>query len=113
MLVASTFAGCAGVFGFDATSGSLGWHANGALRHPAALPTAGDGYVIPSPWRERRSNFGSDELVGLLTRAARAVEQTSPEGTPSSETFPVVAGARRSSTDRTRTVAMWTSSSTW
>ena len=70
--------GCAGVFGFDGTSDSVGWHANGTLRHPAVLPQVGDGYVIPSPWRARQSNFGSDELVGLIVRASRAVAEAYP-----------------------------------
>jgi penicillin-insensitive murein endopeptidase len=70
--------GCAGVFGFDGTSDSGGWHAGGVLRHGAVLSKAGDGYVIPSPWRERQSNFGSDELVGSIVRATRAVARSYP-----------------------------------
>ena len=70
--------GCAGVFGFDATSDSGGWHANGYLRRPAALSKTGDGYVIPGPWSERQSNFGSDELVGAIVRATRAVARAYP-----------------------------------
>lgn len=70
--------GCAGVFGFDGTSQSVGTHANGALRTPSSLPAVGDGYVIPPPWRERRSHFGSDELVGALVRATRSVTRVYP-----------------------------------
>ena len=70
--------GCAGVFGFDGTSDSGGWHANGALRHPAVLPKGGDGYVIPPPWSQRQSNFGSDELVRAIVRTTRAVARGNP-----------------------------------
>ena len=73
--------GCAGVFGFDDTSGSVGWHATGALVRPALLPVAGDGYSIGAPWRERDSNHGTDELVGAVVRAARAVARLAPGGT--------------------------------
>lgn len=66
------------MFGFDGTSDSGGWHANGALRHPAVLPKVGDGYVVPGPWAERRSNFGSDELVGMIVRATRGLARTNP-----------------------------------
>jgi penicillin-insensitive murein DD-endopeptidase len=71
-------AGCSGVFGLDGTSDSGGWHANGFLRKPAVLPGTGDGYVIPAPWAERQSNFGSDELVGTIVRAARTVGRAYP-----------------------------------
>ena len=70
--------GCAGVFGFDGTSDSGGWHANGVLRHPSELRRSGDGYVIPPVWAARDSNFGCDELVGALVRATRAVSRWSP-----------------------------------
>src|ERR1044071_4783466 len=36
-------------FAFDGSSASLGWHANGTLRAPAALPVEGDGYLVPAP----------------------------------------------------------------
>lgn len=74
-------AGCAGVFAFDGTSDSPGWHANGTLRRPATLPLTGDGYSIGTPWRERESNFGTDELVEAVVRAARAVSRLAPGGT--------------------------------
>jgi|GEM_PF-6405152 len=70
--------GCAGVFGFDGTSDSAGWHARGTLRHPAVLPFEGDGYVVPPPWRTRQSNFGSDELVALIVRVSREVANAYP-----------------------------------
>ena len=71
-------AGCSGVFGIDGTSASLGWHANGTIRHPETLRVAGDGYITPLPWRIRQSNFGSDELVELVVRTSRSVAQSYP-----------------------------------
>jgi penicillin-insensitive murein endopeptidase len=70
--------GCVGAFAFDGTSVSVGWHANGTLRRPAILPRQGDGYVIPHPWAARQSNYGSDELVGLIARASRVVTEAYP-----------------------------------
>jgi penicillin-insensitive murein endopeptidase len=45
-----------------------------------ALPVAGDGYLVPGPWRQRNSNHGTDELVGVVTRAARGVARDSGGG---------------------------------
>lgn len=73
MLSAAAGLGCAAPFCEDLSSVSLGTHADGALRRPAVLPIAGDGYLIPAPWRQRSSNYGTDELVGLVTRASRSV----------------------------------------
>jgi penicillin-insensitive murein endopeptidase len=69
---------CAGPFADDGTSASVGWPAGGGLRRPLRIPSKGDGYVIAPPWRERQSNYGTDELVGALVRATRAVAWTSP-----------------------------------
>jgi penicillin-insensitive murein endopeptidase len=62
----------------DFSSASLGTHADGALRHPAELPFDGDGYTVPKPWRSRHANFGTEELVGAVVRAARAVDRELP-----------------------------------
>jgi penicillin-insensitive murein DD-endopeptidase len=51
----------------------VGWHANGTLRSPEVLPLEGDGYLVAGPWRERQSQFGTDELVTTMVRAARIV----------------------------------------
>jgi penicillin-insensitive murein endopeptidase len=59
---------------------SLGTHADGALLKPAELPLDGDGYTVPGPWRARHSNYGTDEMVGVLVRAARSVDRTLPGG---------------------------------
>lgn len=56
----------------------MGWHARGTLRGATRLPATGDGYVIPHPWRERESAFGTSDLIGALVRAARNVERTRP-----------------------------------
>jgi penicillin-insensitive murein endopeptidase len=78
VLLAFTSVGCAGVFGFDGTSESVGWHSGGSLRHPSVLPHSGDAYAVPLPWRERQSNLGTDELVGTIVRATRAVAKMYP-----------------------------------
>jgi penicillin-insensitive murein endopeptidase len=80
-LGAGAAGGCAGSLALDGTSASLGTHSDGALRNPAELPLDGDGYSVPSAWRARHSNYGTDELVGLLVRAARAVDRELPGGT--------------------------------
>jgi penicillin-insensitive murein endopeptidase len=72
--------GCAAAFYYDGSSASVGTHSDGALRQPARLPMDGDGYTVPTPWRVRNSNFGTDELVGLVVRSARAVDQRLPGG---------------------------------
>jgi penicillin-insensitive murein endopeptidase len=59
---------------------SLGTHADGALRSPVVLPLDGDGYTVPARWRPRNSNYGTDELVGVLVRATRAVDRRLPGG---------------------------------
>jgi penicillin-insensitive murein DD-endopeptidase len=74
-------AGCAGPLAFEHGSASIGAHADGTLRHPAMLPFEGDGYSIPVPWRVRRANYATEELVGAVVRAARAVERDAPGGT--------------------------------
>ena len=73
-------AGCAGPLAIDGGSASLGTHGDGALRHPVVLPFEGDGYAIPGPWRTRRANYGTEELVSAVVRAARAVERELPGG---------------------------------
>ena len=73
--------GCAGPLAFEQGSASIGTHADGTLRHPAMLPVEGDGYSIPVPWRGRRANYATEELVGAVVRAARAVDRDVPGGT--------------------------------
>ena len=80
MLLSAGAGGCAGPLAFDFGSASIGTHADGTLRHPIALPLDGDGYTIPRPWRSRRANYGTEELVGAVVRAAREVERSDPGG---------------------------------
>ena len=49
---------------------SCGWPHRGRLLNPAVMPRRGYGFVIPEPWRTRGLRYGTDELVGLLKRAA-------------------------------------------
>jgi penicillin-insensitive murein DD-endopeptidase len=64
----------------DGTSVSIGTTGDGTVRGPVELPVDGDGYTIPVRWRGRHSNYGTDELVGLVARAARAVDRALPGG---------------------------------
>ncbi|HWM87300.1 MAG TPA: penicillin-insensitive murein endopeptidase [Kofleriaceae bacterium] len=52
---------------------SCGAANRGALAAASALPDSGDGYVTPEPWRGRGFRFATDELVGLIERAAARV----------------------------------------
>jgi penicillin-insensitive murein endopeptidase len=44
----------------------------------AQLPVKGDGYLIPPTWAARGLSYGTDELVGLIVRAARRVALEQP-----------------------------------
>ena len=50
----------------------------GALASARAIANEGPGFVAPEPWRSRGLRFGTDELVGLVERAARAVVKRHP-----------------------------------
>lgn len=50
----------------------------GALAAGRALADEGPGFVTPEPWRARGLRFGTDEMVGLIERAARAVMKHNP-----------------------------------
>ena len=78
--LAALLAGCAGPLAVEFGSASLGTHGDGTLRHPTQLPFDGDGYTVPLPWRIRRANYGTDELVGAVVRAARVVERSDAGG---------------------------------
>jgi penicillin-insensitive murein endopeptidase len=62
----------------DGSSVSYGWTNNGALLDGARLPARGDGYEIPRVWSDRGLNWGTDELVGIIVRAARRVQLDAP-----------------------------------
>lgn len=59
---------------------SCGAANRGALYGGVMLPQAGIGYVTPEPWWSRGRRYGTVELVGLIMRAAAAVEQQHPGG---------------------------------
>jgi penicillin-insensitive murein endopeptidase len=76
-----TLAGCVGPLALEGGSASIGATGDGTVRGPVELPVEGDGYTVPARWRPRHSNYGTDELVGLVVRAARAVDRALPGGT--------------------------------
>lgn len=57
---------------------SCGRTGRGGLSHAAVLPYRGKGFVIPEPWRSRGLRYGTDQLVGLIKRAAARVAATYP-----------------------------------
>ena len=70
-LAAVVLSACAGASLFtDFSSVSLGHSNRGRVRHPARLPPRGTGFVVPARWRERKFQFGTDELIGAAQRAA-------------------------------------------
>ncbi len=72
-------AGCGSCVGpgllTDGSTVSVGTQSRGALRHGSRLAFHGDGYMVPKRWRDRRRNYGTDELVQLLVRTARRVKK--------------------------------------
>lgn len=65
----------------DGTSVSMGRADRGLLRGGRAIPTAGDGFVVPPTWVARGSQFGTDEMVAAIARAAGRVAKELPGGT--------------------------------
>lgn len=62
----------------DTDSVSCGCVNRGGLAAAATLEPEGPGYVIPEPWRARGLRYGTQELVGLIRRAAAAVAREHP-----------------------------------
>jgi len=62
----------------DGTSVSVGANSFGILRRGNQLHYQGEGYIIPERWKLRRRNYGTEELVELLIRAARHVNRVVP-----------------------------------
>jgi penicillin-insensitive murein endopeptidase len=54
----------------DWTSVSTGHSNRGRLRHPAKMPTKGEGFEVPKRWAERGNLYGVDELLDAVQRAA-------------------------------------------
>ena len=59
---------------------ALGTFNHGTLRRGKRLLAQGDGYVIPQLWQDRGANFGTDEMVNAIPRAARRVAKEFPGG---------------------------------
>ena len=79
--VAAVVGGCAALVPMsDGTSVSWGRVNAGVLVGAVALPTRGDGYRVPPEWAVRQSAWGTEELVGLIVRAARRVDREAPGG---------------------------------
>jgi penicillin-insensitive murein endopeptidase len=69
-------AGCVGpALLTDGSSVSMGDHRSGLLRHGTPLPFRGRGFIVPERWRLRHRNYGTEELVHALMRAAYYVER--------------------------------------
>lgn len=72
-------AGCASL-GVINDGSSIAWgHTNaGKLLNGVKIPPRGDGYLVPRTWAQRGNNFGTEELVSLVVRAARRVAREHP-----------------------------------
>ncbi|HUH04156.1 MAG TPA: penicillin-insensitive murein endopeptidase [Kofleriaceae bacterium] len=57
---------------------SCGAANRGSLQQPAIIADRGPGWVRPSTWARRGARYGTDELVGLLRRAAARVADEYP-----------------------------------
>lgn len=62
----------------DTESVSCGRVNRGGLASPVGLEPRGPGYMVPEPWRSRGVRWGTEELIGLIRRAAAAVEEARP-----------------------------------
>ena len=65
----------------DGSSVSGGTFHNGYLRRGKRMLPQGDGYIVPQLWQDRGNNFGTDELVSAIRRAAKRVAKEYPGGT--------------------------------
>ncbi|MFO7564805.1 MAG: penicillin-insensitive murein endopeptidase [Enhygromyxa sp.] len=57
----------------DYTSVSVGRTNGGRIHRPLEMPSRGVGYKVPKTWRERGNQWGTDELVAVIERAAATV----------------------------------------
>lgn len=74
--------GCASLGGVsDGSSVAYGFTNAGQLLNGVKIPLRGDGYVVPATWSKRGNNYGTDELVALVVRAARRVNLELPGAT--------------------------------
>ncbi|MCA9686674.1 MAG: penicillin-insensitive murein endopeptidase, partial [Myxococcales bacterium] len=58
----------------DYTSVSVGKAAGGHIHRPVRLTPKGVGYKVPKTWRERGNQWGTEELVATIERAAARVQ---------------------------------------
>jgi penicillin-insensitive murein DD-endopeptidase len=72
--------GCAGLAGCatpgrftDYTSVSVGKSNGGRIHRPVEMPARGVGFKVPKTWRERGNQWGTQELVEVVERAAATV----------------------------------------
>jgi penicillin-insensitive murein endopeptidase len=65
----------------DGSSVAMGSFNNGALRRGRKLPDEGPGFVVPNLWKVRGANYGTDEIVSAIMRAAKRVAKELPGGT--------------------------------
>lgn len=81
-LACAACAACAelGVVG-DGTTVSVGAASDGFLVDGAELPDRGVGYVVPPRWRARGSQWGTDELVGLIVHTGARLAAALPGAT--------------------------------
>jgi penicillin-insensitive murein endopeptidase len=62
----------------ETASVSCGRVNRGGLAAAAVLEPEGPGYLVPEPWRTRGLRYGTEELVGMIRRAAAAVAKEHP-----------------------------------
>lgn len=78
LLLGALLLACAGPnLWTDWTSVSTGHSNRGRLRLPARMPLKGVGFRVPARWEEREFQYGVDELVQAVQRAARLVRGSS------------------------------------
>lgn len=65
----------------DGTSVSTGLSSRGRLRRPAKLELTGTGFKVPDRWKQRGFQYGTEELVAALGRAAQKVRGRGKKGT--------------------------------
>ena len=65
----------------DGTSVSTGRTNRGRIRRPAKVSHSGEGFTVPQRWRDRGFQFGVEELVQAVERAAARVAAEAPGGT--------------------------------
>ncbi|MSP59099.1 MAG: hypothetical protein EXR72_01955 [Myxococcales bacterium] len=79
LLLLSCSAGCVARAMFtDGSSVSIGRADRGLLRGGRQLAAAGDGFVVPPTWAARGTQWGTDELVSAIERAALRVAGEHP-----------------------------------